>query len=100
MESSLKHRITKCVEEIGGILKPLAYEPHSSYFESILQRINNGEDMNSIVESILKIYRGAGSFNDLVLSSPGNFYRQENLDLDNLRIELHRLCVEYVEASL
>ncbi len=56
--------------------------------------------MNSIVESILKIYRGAGSFNDLVLSSPGNFYRQENLDLDNLRSELHRLCVEYVEASL
>lgn len=99
MEASLKREIENCLRDIFELLESLQYDPYSSHFQGLLISLQSaqGEEALKAVRNILKMYRGAGSFNDLILSTPGNFYPRENMVLDGLRNQLYRLCVEYVE---
>lgn len=74
-------------------------EPYSSSFEGIVHSLHSVPNEEIVIRNILKMYRGAGSFSDLVLSTAGNFYPQENVMLDRLRTRLYDLCVEYVEEQ-
>ena len=81
--------IKKTCEEILVILKKVDNKSWQKVFEKFIQ------DFENIEKGILKreiriIYKGMGSFNDLVLSKDGIISIEENIELDELRKELSK----------
>jgi hypothetical protein len=52
------------------------------------------QEPKETVRKILSMYSGMGSFNDIVLYKNGQPLQSENLELDCLRQEIHKLCIE------
>lgn len=57
-------------------------------FDGFIRQIKDDNEKNS-AKSILQIYKGAGSFNDLVLYKDGIVCKAENDKLEELRHSLY-----------
>ena len=79
--------------QLGDIEK---YDKYIIFFEGIKNRINK-DNYESLVQEIINLYGGMGSFNDLILYKNGNILKKDNKILDELRSNMYQLCIDTAE---
>lgn len=55
---------------------------------------------NEVIQSVLSLYGGMGSFNDLILYKNGNVLGEENREFSLLRAKLFDLCIAYKSSNI
>ncbi|WP_376782073.1 DUF6966 domain-containing protein [Pseudescherichia vulneris] len=85
----MKSKINKVLSEIVKILSDNDESSWATYFKSCENQLD--VDYQVGIYNIRQVYRGMGSFNDLILHKHGLPLQKENDRLDQLRHELYEL---------
>lgn len=85
----MKSKIKKVLSEIVNILSDNDEGSWAVYFKSCESQLD--VDYREGIYNIRQVYRGMGSFNDLILHKHGLPLQKENDRLDQLRHELYYL---------
>ena len=94
-----KDELKKLTYEINQLLEAFnktEWKKTFTYFINELNAIESDAEIKSLAREILSIYKGMGSFNDLVLQREDRMPVYENERLDNLRKTLFDLAVNTI----
>lgn len=87
--------ITKYCIEIAQLLESVGEEKWINQFTYFITQSQVSENVD-LCKQILSIYKGIGSFNDLVLYKNGKLCYYENETLDLLREKLYTEAIRYL----
>ena len=96
MESS-SQKIIKIITNIMSMLKEnggVTSMWHYDFFKDILEKLNRPHDINKVVNNIMPIFGGMGTFNDLILHKNSIPLIKENDQLADLSDQLFLACKE------
>lgn len=90
--------IKAIIKEIIEVLEEAGEDNWKRTFQHYLKDYDTME-LDSLKRSIIRIYGGMGSFNDLVLSKDGKLCIKENNILDKLREKLFKEATNLGKSS-